>query len=508
VSLARSSLVVASFTTAGVALGFAATLVTAAAFGASREMDTYLAAIAIPSYIVTILTGALGITFIPVFAEYRQSDPALAWRTVSAVFNLSILVTGVLVALCMIAALPIMRVAAPGFTPDEQVRAALILRLYLPVLVVVVVNELLASVYYSHHLFAIPLLNRVIAPVVTIVCVLLLGARLSIVSLVIATLTGAVIQCGLLALGMARRPEFRFVLTTQCYNEGVRKVLLLMAPLVVGMLASKILPVFDRFILSALPAGSIAYVSYASRLQGAVVQILSSSIVLPVFPVLAILAAERRWPALKETISKVVRVTFFVAVPIAVLFGFLGEPLVRLAFQRGAFQPADTHAVFLCTVVYMASLPVVAIGGLVSQGLYVLQDTRSVALVGLGETVLYAVLCYALIGSYQYLAPVIAYGVYFAVSVLVLGVVLRAKLGLGGGAAVASSGARSVGLGIAVGVVAFSIRHFTVASDATQVIWFGLLIVVYFAGAHVLKSPEAAVLWENVHAGMARLRRA
>jgi len=508
VSLARSSITVAAFSAGGILLGLGATVITASVFGASRAMDTYLAAAAIPSYVITILTGALGITFIPVFAEYRHTDPQRAWLTVGAFLNLATIVTGIIVAAGMVFALPIIRAAAPGFLPAEHARAAIMLRVYLPVVLVAVVNELLASIYYSHQQFVIPLLNKVIAPGTTIACVLLLGPQLNVMSLVIATLLGAVLQCAILAIGITRNREFEFVLTATWYNEGVKRILLLMGPLITGMLIYKVVPVFDRFILSSLSPGSISNVNYASKLQGAVVQIFSASVALPVFPVLAAIAAEGRRSALKETMSKVIRLLFFVAVPVAVLSVALGEPLVKLVYQRGAFSAEDTRAVFLCFAIYMASLPVVAIGGVVSQGLYVLQDTRTVAIVGLGETALYIVLCFLLIDPFKYLAPPIAYGIYFTVSVLVLGTVFRKRLGLGGGMGLMRSCGRYVALGLVLGVVAVAVRSVSVRSEVGAIAWFGVLALAYLGAARAMKSTEAALILEKAHAAFLRFHRA
>jgi len=507
-SLARSSVVVALFGAVGIVLGLGATVATASVFGASRAMDAYLAAAAIPTYATTILTGALGITFIPVFAEYRHTNPAYAWLTVSAFLNLALIVTAVIVVVGMVFALPIMRAAAPGFAPAEQARAAVMLRVYLPVVIVAVANELLASIYYSHQQFVVPLLNKVIAPSITIAYVVLLAARLDVMSLVIATLTGAILQCAILAVGIARKEEFKFVLTKTLHNEGVKKVVRLMGPLVAGMLIYKVVPVFDRFILSSLPPGSIAEVNYASKLQGAVVQILSGSVSLPVFPALAAIAAEGKWHSLKETMAKVIRLLFFVAVPFAVLLAVLGEPLVKLVYQRGAFSPNDTRAVFLCFALYMASLPVVTIGGVVSQGLYVLQDTRTVALVGVGETVLYIALCFLLVDKFTYLAPPIAYGIYFTVSVVVLGAAVRKRLGLGGGMSLARSCARYATLGIVVGVLALGARVAGARSEAGAIAWFAVLTLAYFGAARAMQSTEANLIWEKAHAAVLRLRRA
>jgi len=49
------------------------------------------------------------------------------------------------------------------------------------------------------------------------------------------------------------------------------------------------------------------------------------------------------------------------------------------------------------------------LGTIVGKGLYVLQDTKTVALIGVAETVIYLILCWKLIPLIGYLAVPIAY---------------------------------------------------------------------------------------------------
>lgn len=114
--------------------GLARTVIIGAIFGASAELDTYLAAFHIPDLLFQLVAGgALGSAFIPTFAGYwAQEDETGAWLLFSRVLNL---VTFVLVLLAAIAAwlapLLVREIIAPGFSPDMQQQTATLMRVML-----------------------------------------------------------------------------------------------------------------------------------------------------------------------------------------------------------------------------------------------------------------------------------------------------------------------------------------------------------------------------------------
>lgn len=497
--LAKSTIIVSVLSTVGIIFSFYTNILIAAKFGAGFEMDAYLAAISFPAYIVTILSGVIGITFIPVFAEYKANNPEKAWSVVNSVINL----VGVLLLVIMIGialfSYQVMKVSAPGFSDSMIDLSSTLLRWYVPVIFFMIMNEMFASIYYSHNQFFIPMLNKIISPSITIVYLILFSLSLSITSLVLATLTGSIVQFIILAYGIYRNPDFAYRFQPTFYDDGVKKVFLLMAPLLVGMLVYKIVPLFDRMILSSLPSGSISYLNYAGKLQSSMVQIIASSFSIPIYPVLAALSAKRNWLQLKETLSKIIKIIIFVSLPFAVFFAIGGESIIRILFQRGVFTHSDTVFVYHAFSLYMVSVPVVAIGGVVSQGLYVLQDTKTPVLVGFIETALYVGLCFLLLPYFNYLSIPIAYGLYFTFSVVTLGLIFRRKLGLGGGAGLFRSVTLNVLLSVCIGLFYYSSLPLYSGSDIIVIVICGICTITYFGLSILFKNKEAQTIWNKFY---------
>jgi putative peptidoglycan lipid II flippase len=429
--IAKSSLIVTIFTVLGLGFSFLSSVVIAANFGAGRDMDVFLAATALPFFITAILSSSLNFTFIPVFAEYRAKAPSEIWKVVNSFINLNTAIAAAACALGIAFAVPLMKMIAPGFDADKLARSAELLRWLFPVIIFTVINELLASVYYSNQRFVIPSLNKIIGPALTISYVIAFHNSLSTKSIVLAMLTSSFIQAAVLIFGFAKSGEFCYSLTLDYKHPGVRKILRLMTPLVLGMLIYKAVPLFDAFFLSGLPNGSISHIGYAAKLTGAIFPVIASGISVSIFPAMSRYAAENDLDALKGVLSKGVRMIFFLAAPFLMILTLYGRPVVRLIFERGAFTPADTTAVYCAFAVYLLSLPASAAGTVVSQAFYAIQENRIIFLIGVLMMGLYAGLCFLFLKPLGYLAIPAAYAIYYNCAIFTTSFVIRKKIGGG-----------------------------------------------------------------------------
>src|SRR6266571_3724847 len=94
-SLAAASVVVMLGFAASRVLGLVRNMVILSQFGAGRDYEAYLAAIAIPDLVFQVLAGgAVGSAFIPVFKSYfTRGDETNGWRLTSSVMTIAIVGT-------------------------------------------------------------------------------------------------------------------------------------------------------------------------------------------------------------------------------------------------------------------------------------------------------------------------------------------------------------------------------------------------------------------------------
>ena len=437
--IVKSSIIVTIFTVLGLGLGLLSNVIIAMKFGARTEMDVFLAATTVPFFITGILSSALSFTFIPVFAEYRAKGSEEIWKVVSSFINLGVTITAILCLVGVTFAAPIMKVLVPGFTEDKIAHTVVLFRWLLPIIVFTVVNELMAGVYYSNQRFLVPSLNKIVSPMLTMAYVWFFSESLSTKSIVLATLTAVFLQTVILAAGFLKNRDFNYSFVFDCTNPGVLKMLKLMGPLVLGMMIYRAVPIFDRYFLSRFPEGSISHIGYAMKLIGVIPPVLASGISLSLFPVMSKYAAEHDVESLKRIMSKGLGMLFFFSLPVALFLGTFGLQVIRLVFERGAFTPTDTVYVYRAFGIYLLALPAMAMGLVIAKGFYVLQDTRTVALLGVLEMIIYVSLCFILIPLLGYIAMPSSYAIYFNLGALAEGLIVRYKLGNRGGNTLLSS---------------------------------------------------------------------
>ncbi len=496
-SLVKSTIIVTILNGVGLCLGFLSNLVIAAKFGAGREMDIYLAATALPLFVTSILSGSLSMTFIPVFAEYRNKDISETWKIVSTFINISVITTSILTFIGIFFANSIMKLLAPGFTGEKIAVSANLLCWLMPTIILAVINELMSSVYYSNNSFVIPLFNKIINPLITMIYVLIFSFSLSTKSLVFASLTAMFIQTLLLGIGFVRNKEFFYSFILKYKHPAVLKIIKLMLPLIVGMIIYRAIPLFDRFIASSLPDGSISYLGYSSKIYFLLTGIITSGISLSLFPLMSKLAAENNIVLLKQNMSKGIRFLFFLSIPITCIFGIYSKEIVQLLFERGAFHNQDTTFTSIALSIYLMALPVASIGTIVAQGYYVLQDTRTPAIIGVLEVFIYIGLAFLLLPLFGFLSIPLTFVCYFYIS-MINGLIVRKKLGGTGGQKILHSFLQHT----LIAVIATIIIFYPICLFSNLIIkniFIALGFILYLIlSKYILKSKESLLIWEKL----------
>ena len=236
--IAGAALIVMSFFVLSRVMGLAREIIIGAQFGTSGELDAYLAAFRVPDLLFQLIAGgALGSAFIPTFSSYRaRQDRTGSWLLFSRVLNLVVALLVVLSSITALAAWPLVHyVIAPGFTPQQQLLTVHLMRWMLISAVIFGASGLCMAALNAVQHFLLPAAAPVFYNLAIILGAWLLAPRLGIYGLVIGVVTGAAAHLLIQVPGLWRRQAvYRFDLTVN--EAGVREVLRLMGPRVVGIL--------------------------------------------------------------------------------------------------------------------------------------------------------------------------------------------------------------------------------------------------------------------------------
>jgi putative peptidoglycan lipid II flippase len=329
-------------TFASTVLGFFREVVNAKYYGTQWEMDTFLAAVVIPTILFGVFNGALLSALVPTFAEYlTRGQEDEAWTLGSTILNLLAIVLTICAVVGYVAAPLYVPLIAHGFPAPQMGVAVHMTRDLMPSIVAVSLSGVLSAMLNAYRRFRAASIIGIVLNAVTIGAVLWLNGRYGIFALVFGT------SAGLIAQMLVQLPSFlaigRYRLIIDLRHPGLQKMGTLLGPIIVGGAAGQLALFFDRYFASTLAPGYIAGMNYATKLVGFPQQIFAVAIATVIFPLLAAHFAKENRRAIARSVETGLRLVNFITIPAACALIVLAYPMVQALFERGSFGEAATQ---------------------------------------------------------------------------------------------------------------------------------------------------------------------
>jgi len=345
---------------AGVIVKLVATfkeITVAGVYGRSDAIDAFFAAALIPSLLVNLISESMNQALVPTLIRVREQE---GHDRAQQLLSSSML----WVCLLLCAASAAMALTAHLFFPliashFPAEKLALSIRLFyalLPIVLITGIATNCTAVLNTLDRFALPALAPVTISIAIILGALLLGSRFGIWAMVYSTLAGSLLHAAIVA-AMMRARGYRFHLRWYGMSEATREVGRQYGPVLLsGVVASGGLLV-DQSMAAMLPAGSVSALVYANRFVSVVLALLAGAVSTAIVPYFSRLIAHNDWSGCRHTLHTWVRITALVSIPIAALLIAGAHPLIRIAFQHGAFGPRDTAVVTPVLAMYAIQIP-------------------------------------------------------------------------------------------------------------------------------------------------------
>jgi len=316
-------------------------------FGAGLATDAFITAYRIPNLLRDMFAeGALSSAFVPVFKErmVRESDEK-AFRLASIVITAVLTVVGLIVLMGIIAAPAIVYITANGFVPlpvkfDLTVNLTQIMFAYL---LLVSLSAVVMGMLNSFDRFGVPALSPAMFNLGVILSVLGLYNFFDqpAYTLAIGVLVGGVGQIAI-QLPSLRRIGYRFRLIFDFLDEGFKRVLRMIGPMIVGLSAGRINILVSTLLASFMMEGSISYLNYSYRLMHFPLGVFAVALGTVALPKVSELVARNDSEELSRTFRETISANMFLIIPSAVFLAMAGRELVALIFQWGAFGTGES----------------------------------------------------------------------------------------------------------------------------------------------------------------------
>ncbi len=340
----------------------------AAAFGVGAAADAYNYAYVVPGFLLILLGGINGpfhSAIVSVLSKRDRSESAAIVETVTTlVGGIMLLVT---IAIAIFAA-PIIDLVAPGLnaTPEGmEIRAIAIrqLRIMSPMALLAAFIGIGFGTLTASDRYWLPSISPLFSSSTLIAGLAILAialgkditrpeyALLGGMVLAVSTLLGAIFQWVVQLISQWRSGMGKFRLRFAFRHRGVREILKILGPATFSSGMLQINVYTDLWFASFIPQAAAA-LGYAGLLVQTPLGIISNVLLVPLMPVFSRLSDPQNWDALKGRIRQGLVLTGLTMLPLGALMIPLAFPIVRVVYERYAFDKEASQLVAPLLVAY------------------------------------------------------------------------------------------------------------------------------------------------------------
>lgn len=381
-SLLKAAASVSAMTLLSRISGFVRDTLLAIAFGAGFAMDAFVVAFRLPNLLRRLFAeGAFSQAFVPILGEYRsrrgeEATRALAARVLGALSVALVIATAVGV----VAAPLLVYASAWGFAKDADKFSLTVtmLRICFPYIFFISLTSFAAGILNTWGSFKAPAFTPLILNLSFIGFALLAAPHFErpILALAWAVFAGGALQLAfqvpfLLRIRMLPMPRW------DPHDEGVARVLRLMAPAALGVSVAQVSLVINTQIASWLGDGPVSWLYYADRLMEFPSALLGVALGTVLLPSLVKHHSNNDPAAYSRLLDWGLRLTLLLALPAAVGLALLAVPLAATLFWHGEFTRHDVLMTRTALIAYATGLAGIILVKVLAPGFYARQNIRT-----------------------------------------------------------------------------------------------------------------------------------
>ncbi len=390
-SLFKAASTVSLLTLVSRVTGLVRDLLMASAFGVSGLTDAFNVAFRIPNLLRRLFAeGAFSQAFVPVLAGAKARDGEAATKVL--IDDVATALTWTLLATCVIGivAAPLLVWAlASGLDAKSFDAGVRMTRWMFPYIGCMSLVAFSAAILNTWRHFAVPAATPVLLNLAMI------GAawwgspwfgRMGIepiYAMAAGVMLGGVLQLGvqvpaLRRLGLLPRVGLTWRrLKAAWADPGVRQVLTLMLPALLGVGVAQLSLLINTQIASHLASGSVTWVWYADRLMEFPTALLGVALGVVLTPQLAAARASGDEARYSQMLDWGLRLVLLLALPCAAALLVFGTPLIATLFHHGRFDVVDVQRVALALMGYGVGLLGLVAVKVLAPGYYASLDIRT-----------------------------------------------------------------------------------------------------------------------------------
>lgn len=308
-------------------------------------------------------------------------------------------------------------------------------------------------------------------------------------------------------VGFAWRPQWNL------HHEGVRHILRLMGPAILGGAALQMNLLVNTHIAAGLRDslghvmnGPVSWLSYAMRFLQLPMGLFGVSIASATLPRISKHAATGDLATFRDTLSRSIVTVLLLTIPSSVGLLLLGESMIGIVYQHGRFLAYDTHQTSAALSFYALGLAGYAAVKLLAPAFYALGDARTPMFVSLVSVAVNAISAIALVYKARmgYTGLALSLSLVSTFNAIALATLIRPRIGGLNGRIIAFSLAKILFASAIMGAAVYGITDLRLPRVLNIILGVPIGAAIFYFTAAALHIPELA---EARNAALRKFRR-
>ena len=406
-------------------LGFLREVFLAGFFGTSPVTDAYVMAGAIPGILFAGVFTSMSVSYMPLFSDIMEREGRESGnRFTSQAITLSSGIAALCAVLGILFAEPLVSIFAPGFEAETAALTAFYLRITFSYIVFNAGAGLLESYLQYNNTFLKPVLAGYLQSgfvLVAIVVSALLDYRL----LALGLLIGTILRTLALVVFAVQR-GFSWDASGKI-SEAAKTIVALAIPVFIGSTVNQVNTFVDKMLASGLAQGSVSALNYGYLLINMITTLTITVVVTIIYPRLTRSRSALEDEGFNRASTAGFAVALIISTPCALGAMLYSEPVIRMVYERGAFDRASTELTVGAFGFYALGLVFVAVNALLVKIFYARQDMKTPVIAGAAAALTNIALNLALVGPLQQRGLALATSIAALVNTVTLFVLLHQK---------------------------------------------------------------------------------
>ncbi len=386
-NLLKKFFTISAFTFFSRILGFARDLIISRVFGAGSFSDAFFVAFKLPNLLRRLFAeGAFSQAFVPVLSQYKNEKTETETKTlIDYTASLLFFVLLFLSVLGVIFAPFLVYISAPGFLNENMEKFQLTIELTkitFPYIFFISLVALSGGILNTWKHFSVPAFSPALLNISFIVMALFFAPYFHppIFVLAWAVFIGGILQLAIqipVLIQIKKLPKIHFNLKEILKHEGVKRILKLMLPALLGVSVAQLSLLINTIFASFLKEGSVSWLYYADRLMEFPAGLLGAALGTLLLPSLSSAFSKKDFIEYQKLLDWGLKLCFLLALPASIGIAVLSKVLIATLFLNGEFLISDVLETQSALLAYSFGLLALISVKILAPGFYAQQNIKT-----------------------------------------------------------------------------------------------------------------------------------